>query len=136
MEYDYNSLLEKAYTEMPEKVLKKERFELPKAKRYKEGSKTVIKNFVDVADAINRDPQHILKYLLKSLGTAGVLDGKRAILQGVFDEDEVNREIENYVETYVICRECKRPDTRLVKEGRILFLKCEACGAQQSVRSF
>ncbi len=135
MGFDYDALLEKAYSEMPEKVFKAERFELPRARRYKEGNKTVIKNFIDIADAINRDPNHLLKYLLKTLGTAGVIDGRRAILQGVFDEEDINREIVSYVESYVLCRECRRPDTKLIKEGRITLLKCEACGAQQSVRS-
>ena len=34
---------------------------------------------------------------------------------------------------YVICSECKRPDTHLAKDGRLTLLICEACGAQRPV---
>ena len=33
------------------------------------------------------------------------------------------------------CPECGKPDTNLVKEDRINFLVCEACGARTSVKS-
>jgi translation initiation factor 2 subunit 2 len=42
--------------------------------------------------------------------------------------------IRNYVEDYVICSECGRPDTRLVKDGRIPVLRCDACGGHRPVK--
>ncbi|EQD39718.1 translation initiation factor IF-2 subunit beta, partial [mine drainage metagenome] len=38
-----------------------------------------------------------------------------------------------YTQKYVICSECKRPDTHLSKDGRFTLLICEACGAQRPV---
>ncbi|MCD6263176.1 translation initiation factor IF-2, partial [Candidatus Bathyarchaeota archaeon] len=38
-----------------------------------------------------------------------------------------------YTKRYVICPVCKRPDTRIVKEKRLAFLVCEACGARSSI---
>jgi hypothetical protein len=49
--------------------------------------------------------------------------------------DIVNKKLDEYVNRYVICKECKRPDTKLVKEDRISFLKCEACGAKSSIKA-
>ena len=83
----------------------------------------------DVAEGLNRDPQHLLKFLLRELGTAGNLEGGRAILQGKFTHYLINERLEDYVERYVICHECNRPDTRIIREGRIFLLKCAACGA-------
>jgi translation initiation factor 2 subunit 2 len=38
------------------------------------------------------------------------------------------------LEGYVICPVCKRPDTRIVKEKRLSFLVCNACGAKSSIK--
>ncbi|MHA1988975.1 MAG: translation initiation factor IF-2 subunit beta, partial [Promethearchaeota archaeon] len=50
-------------------------------------------------------------------------------------KDIIQKKIESYVKEYVLCKECGKPDTKLIKEGRITFLKCEACGAKSSVKS-
>jgi len=131
----YEELLERAYKLMPEKVIKRERFEIPKASVQKEGSRTIIKNFGTIAKTINRSEEHLYKYLVRALGTAGVVESGRLILQGKFTENEVQREIEDYVKMFVLCKECGSPDTEFVREERILFIKCLACGAKHSVKS-
>uniref|UniRef100_A0A7C4W303 Translation initiation factor 2 subunit beta n=1 Tax=Geoglobus ahangari TaxID=113653 RepID=A0A7C4W303_9EURY len=131
----YEELLERAYKLLPEKVIKRERFEIPKASVQKEGSRTIIKNFSSIAKTINRSEEHLYKYLVKSLGTAGIIESGRLILQGKFTEKEIQKEIEDYVKMFVLCKECSSPDTEFVKEERILFIKCLACGAKHSVRS-
>ena len=35
--------------------------------------------------------------------------------------------------TYVVCTECGRPDTKIVKEDRVMVLECEACGARRPI---
>ena len=51
-----------------------------------------------------------------------------------FSEDD-NYKIKEYIDTYVICSECNRPDTHLVKQGRTTLIRCDACGAFRSVKS-
>jgi len=46
----------------------------------------------------------------------------------------VEKKIDAYIKEFVYCKECKRPDTHIEKEGRIIFLKCEACGAKEYLR--
>ncbi len=130
----YDELLERAYTMLPEKITTRERFEIPKVSVQKEGSRTIVKNFGNIAKAINRSEDHLYKYLVRALGTAGVVESGRLILQGKFSEKEVQREIDDYVKTYVLCRECGAPDTEFVREERVLFVKCLACGAKHSVK--
>ncbi|RUM35271.1 MAG: translation initiation factor IF-2 subunit beta [Archaeoglobus sp.] len=132
----YEELLKKALSELPENVVRKERFEVPRVSAFREGSRTIIRNFSQIARAVNRNEEHLYKYLVKSLGTAGFVDSGRLTLQGKFTEEEIQKEVNSYVEDYVLCRECGAPDTILVREGRILFLKCMACGAKHPVRSF
>ncbi len=43
-------------------------------------------NFGEIADVLNRDPEHLLKFLLRELGTAGKVEGTRVIFQGRFSQ--------------------------------------------------
>ncbi|MCG2824959.1 MAG: translation initiation factor IF-2 subunit beta [Thermoplasmatales archaeon] len=133
MEYDYKSLLERARKKLPEKVKEHSRFEIPTCQILYEGNTTVIRNFADIADVINREPQHLMASLLKELGTAGNIDGRRAFLKGKIIGRQIESKFKDYVETFVLCSECRKPDTHLEKEGRILLLRCDACGAHRPV---
>lgn len=133
MEYNYKALLKKARDEMPEKVIHQERFEIPKAEVLYEGKSTVLRNFADIADTINREQEHFFAYLLRELGTAGTIDGRRGIFKGNISTRLINERIKDYVETFVLCSECGRPDTHLEREARTLVLRCDACGAFRPV---
>jgi translation initiation factor 2 subunit 2 len=97
------------------------------------GRRTIIQNFAEVSSKLNRDPRHLLKFLSGEMATAASLDGARAIFQGRFDVETVTRLLTIYAQRYVICPICNRPDTKMEKEGRYLFLRCEACGARSSI---
>ncbi|MDD5086823.1 MAG: translation initiation factor IF-2 subunit beta, partial [Candidatus Nanoarchaeia archaeon] len=47
----------------------------------------------------------------------------------------INDKITSYVELFVVCPECKRPDTKLMKEDNITIMKCLACGARHPVKA-
>ncbi|WP_409199837.1 translation initiation factor IF-2 subunit beta [Methanobrevibacter sp. DSM 116169] len=131
---EYENLLTRAIDQLPPEVFEHKRFKIPKAYSDIQGNRTFIKNFKEVSERLNRDPQHVLKFLLRELGTAGNLEGGRAILQGKFTHYLINERLEEYVEKYVICQECNRPDTKIIREGRISILKCEACGAKAPLK--
>jgi len=130
---DYSKLLEKAYSNLPKAVGTGERFEIPKVVGIRMGRRTIVQNFADISSVMNRDSHHLLKFLSREMATAASLDGSRAIFQGKFDVGTVTRLLNIYAQRFVICPICNRPDTRMEKEGRYLFLRCEACGARSSV---
>lgn len=99
-----------------------------------EGNKTIIENFKDIAEALNRDPQHLLKFLLREIATAGTLEGKRVVLQGRFTPYLIANKLKKYIKEYVICPVCGSPDTKIIKRDRFYFLKCEACGAETPIQ--
>ena len=134
-EYDYKNLLKKIIESTPKKEIVEDRFKLPKAEIFYEGNTTVIKNFDKIADAINRTPDLILKFLLGGVGTAGELVGTRVVFQGKIPAKSIQDKIKEYIDTYVMCSECNRPDTHLVKQGRTILIRCDACGAVRSVKS-
>ncbi|PDM26834.1 translation initiation factor IF-2 subunit beta [Candidatus Bathyarchaeota archaeon B24-2] len=131
---DYWEMLKRARKQLPVEVFKHKRFEVPDPIVSIVGSRTILHNFVEICDHLNRDRQHLLKFLSREMATSGVIEGTRAIFQGNFQHDVVKRLIDRYVQEYVICPICKRPDTRIVKEKRFHFLVCEACGARSSLR--
>ena len=113
---------------------KRERLELPRLQYARIGMRTVIYNFKEVADALNRDPQHVVKFLTGEMATAATAQGSRVIFQGKFSEDTFSRLIQRYIEGFVNCPVCHRPDTKIVKDKRLSFLVCDACGAKSSTR--
>lgn len=130
---DYGALLSRAKAKLPKEIQSHSRFVVPDADIFQEGKTSVFKNFGDIISVVNREPSHLLGYLLKEMGTAGTMDGKRVIFKSKVFPKQVDDRIKAYVETYVMCSECYRPDTKLVKDGRVLILKCDACGAHRPI---
>lgn len=132
---DYEALLKRAHDAMPEvKVTGDERWSIPEIEVIFEGKTTVWRNFQDIADVLRRDAGHIQGHILKSLGSAGSTDGRRLILKSVIPEEKLKNKVKEYANTFVICGECGKPDTHLVKEGRINVIECMACGAKRPVK--
>ncbi len=134
MKYDYDDLLKRGCAQIPEVSLKHERLELPMLHISTVGMRTIINNFKDVAAALDRDPQHILKFLTREMATAATYHEGRAIFQGKFGRDSFERLLQRYTESFVTCPVCKRPDTKIAKEKRLSFLVCNACGARSSIK--
>ncbi|MBT3416502.1 translation initiation factor IF-2 subunit beta [Candidatus Woesearchaeota archaeon] len=132
---DYEKLLDRAEEKLPEKSIAKDRFEMPKVKGRIEGNKTTITNFNQIATILRRDVKHIQKYLLRELAAPGVLDGQRLTLGRKISSILINKKLEKYANEFVICRDCKKPDTKILKEGKIQVLKCTACGAKHPIKS-
>jgi len=132
---DYEKLLGEAYKDIKPVESKIDRFEIPKVEGHIEGTKTIITNFKQIATYIRRDENQFLKFLLKATASAGVLKGDRLILTRKIPSKLVNEKIESYVNEFVLCKECKKPDTELIKQDRMSFVHCLACGAKHSVRA-
>ena len=131
---EYNELLSRLREELPEIIKEQSRFQIPEPEVLYEGKQTVLRNFGDIVDAINREPAHLMAFLLKEVGTAGNQESRRAIFKGRVPIKQLEDRIKNYVDIFVLCSECNRPDTKLIKDGRTLILNCEACGAHRPVK--
>ena len=132
--YDYDKMLDEAYEEIPENVKKSSRFEIPKVECRIEARNTFIVNFNKIINTLNRDRRHFLGVFLKKAGTMGEMRGQQLFLKGVYKDQVLNRLIEQYAKTYVLCDICNKPDTEMQQEGKKLFLKCTACGAREEIR--
>lgn len=131
----YKELLMRAQSQLPKEKVIKERFEIPRVRSSVIGMRTIIHNFKEIADALNREQRHLMKFLTNEMATAGNLEETRATFQGKFPHNTLERLVSIYTENFVVCPVCKRPDTKIVKERRLFFLVCEACGAKSSVKA-
>ena len=130
----YDKLLDKAYKELPDILKTHSRFEIPRVSSIVQGKTTIIP-LGELVKTINRDPEFLTKYFLKEFGTMGTQDGQRLVMKGQFRQPQIQEKFEAFLSEFVLCPECGRPDTQLLHEKRITFLKCEACGARHSLRS-
>ena len=133
-EDEYLAMLNRAKEKLPDTTDTHERFELPDLEIIQEGKITIFRNFKDVCDKVRREPDHLLQYLLKELGTPGNIEDRRVVFKAKLRVSDIDERVRDYTETYVICSECGRPDTRMEKDDRTLMLVCEACGARRPIR--
>jgi len=132
---EYEKLLEKAYQKIKPIKGKIERFEIPKAEGHIIGNKTTITNFRQICDYLRRDCSHVEKFLERELAAPGKIESDRLVLTRKISSSKINEKIQQYAQEFVICKECKKPDTELVKQDKFLFVHCLACGAKHSVRA-
>jgi len=127
-------MVDRLYLSLPKQTLSKERFEMPKAESFIQGNKTFVKNFSAIMKLINRPEKHVLKYFSKETATSVSVDAGRMVLNRKFQEPQIQKLFENYINQFVLCPECKKPDTKVIEKHDVKMLKCEACGAISSVK--
>ncbi|HIJ98898.1 TPA: translation initiation factor IF-2 subunit beta, partial [archaeon] len=46
----------------------------------------------------------------------------------------LNEKLNLYFKEFVVCKECKKPDTEIRKVEHFEQIKCKACGAKYTIR--
>ena len=137
-EKDYLASLKRARKNLPSHVFERSRFQIPEADVFREGNKTWITDWNRILKVLNRNQEnekdHLAKHLAGEFATSATEERGRLLLQGKFSRSMINRELAAYAKDIVLCEECGKPDTKLVKEGRILIKVCEACGARGAIK--
>ncbi len=132
---DYEKLLKRIEGNLSdEKKQTTTRFELPTVDIMWEGQKTFLRNFAEFPKILRRDPEKVIQYLSKEFAVPAERIGDTAMFIGKRDPDDFTRLFQIYVKDYLECPTCKSPDTKIVKENRITFLICEACGAKSTMK--
>ena len=55
-------------------------------------------------------------------------------MNGKFYTKNLQDKLQAFVDAAVVCKECKRPDTKIIDKDGVKMLVCEACGARAPVR--
>jgi len=131
----YEKLLKEAYGKLPDIQSERSRFEIPKVRGHMQGNKTIISNFFQIITILRRKPEHVIKFLTKELAVPITVKKTYIIFGTKIPASRINDKIEKYAEEFVLCKECGKPDTKLLKEDKYLFMKCLACGSRKSVNN-
>lgn len=132
---NYTRLLDKAFAMLPALSEEKVDFKVPEVDSIIQGSKTIIKNFYQIADTARRSKEDIAKYLTKEIAAPVSIDDQKLIVSAKIQSSTLNEKTRKYFDTYVICKECHKPDTRIEStEHGYETLICEACGARYTIK--
>lgn len=93
---------------------------------------TVLVGLKKIADALHRPRDELLKAIGLELCTqTSVRDGK-ACVKGHFTEELIQSKVRNYIEGFVLCSKCQKPETayRIKLKRGIVSQKCYGCGVK------
>merc|ERR1712113_1273368 len=97
------------------------------------GIRTSILNVKDVAAAIHRKPEYVVKYFGCELGaqsnyTENEREGVRATVMGKHDFNMLQDLLDKFLHTFVLCPTCGLPEMALKVKKDDIYGQCKACG--------
>lgn len=97
------------------------------------GIKTAVVNTSDVARALARPSNYVIKFFGFELGALTSIneDSDRYIVNGAHDAAKLQDLLDGFINKFVLCNSCKNPETDIIvmKDGN-LKRDCKACGQQ------
>ncbi|KAL7530171.1 hypothetical protein ACHAXR_006721 [Thalassiosira sp. AJA248-18] len=99
------------------------------------GSKTVIPNISAVGLSLHRDPGEVNKFFGCEMGaqTTWNAETDRAVVNGHHTDQMLQQMIHKYIEAFVLCPNCRLPETEYKIKSGCVYHKCAACGAKEMV---
>jgi len=99
------------------------------------GIKTEVVNNVEIAKALDRLPEYIIKFYGCELGAQTNFDKKTgtSIVNGAHDTKKLVELLEGFIKKYVQCYSCGNPETVIKIKREAIRLKCKACGSDSAV---
>mmetsp|Transcript_1567 Transcript_1567/g.2298 ORF Transcript_1567/g.2298 Transcript_1567/m.2298 type:complete len:410 (+) Transcript_1567:123-1352(+) len=96
------------------------------------GIKTVIPNIDDVAFSLHRKPAEVNKFFGCELGaqTSYAADTSRAVVNGAHTDATLQSLMHRYIENFVICPNCRLPETEYKIKSDCIYHRCAACGCK------
>lgn len=107
------------------------RYKMPALSTKILGRETVVTNLEQVAKALDRSPDVIMKYFSVMSGCG--MNGNK--LMGGYEAGYLQQILQHFIERYVICESCNNPETYLSARSDNIRKVCKACGSHKPVRS-
>ena len=94
---NYESLLGRTSDILAKSTVSQERLKIPKPVIILEGKVTIVRNFIDIVEMINRDPKDVAKFFMKEFGIGVNIDGRRLMINRKISEEEFSAKLEQYL---------------------------------------
>ena len=132
--YPFSKLLDRVYNEIEGN---KERAKVPLPKLgFLGGRKTIWANYTSTCEALNRNSEHIMKFISSELAVPCNIGGSGEMtLKSKFRQNKMESILKKYIIGYVQCRSCRTLKTGLEKENRITYIQCLSCRSKFSVET-
>jgi hypothetical protein len=92
-------------------------------------------NVTEVAASLNREAPEVTKFFGCELGsqTTFSADTDRAIVNGAHRDQDLQSHLSRYIEYFVLCKNCRLPETHYKIKDGMISQKCLACGSKDTV---
>ncbi|MEM5828105.1 MAG: hypothetical protein QW197_01200 [Candidatus Aenigmatarchaeota archaeon] len=130
----YEEMLEEALNKLPQIVISTDRYALPDIEVRYEKNKTYILNIKEILFKLKREKDEFKGDFSRIVGIPARFERDVLVLNGIINKETLKRKLEEYVKNFVICDVCGKPETRIVIENNIKYLKCDACGNKKIIR--
>lgn len=99
------------------------------------GIKTVLANVIELGLSLNREAPEITKFFGCELGSQTTYDVNtdRAIVNGAHIDNDLQKSLCRYIENFVLCKNCRLPETHYKIKDGMISQKCLACGSKEGV---
>jgi translation initiation factor 5 len=92
---------------------------------------------LDVAHDLGRPPIYLTKFFGFELGAQAKVVGdgptQRHIVNGAHDKDKLQDLLDVFINKFVLCGECRNPETELVIKNQHVLRECKACGKRTEI---
>lgn len=99
--------------------------------------KSCFVNIIITCQYLQRDPNHLKKYIETELVTNTNFNGdKQLIMTGRWKEIAIQSVLKSYVKAYVLCEDCHSKNTEMKRNNstRLYELKCRDCSAERACK--
>lgn len=106
------------------------RYKMPAMAVSKEGKgRTVISNLNDIGFSLNRNAKQIAKFLGYELGTRCEYDSTTGygLINGPHSASRLQQLLAKYIDEYVLCVGCGKPETVFIVESNTVYQNCLCC---------
>lgn len=109
------------------------RYKMPEIEIKAEGSgngkRTILLNVVEIGNELKRSPETIMTFLSTNIGCQKIINKEgKYVLYGDFTKQMIQNKIYDYIDSFVLCKKCKNPETFFSMHGKNdICMKCNAC---------
>ncbi len=100
------------------------------------GLETYIDNLYEISIAIKRPEIYIIKYLGIKLGsnTRKNKHSDKYILNGRYSKEDILNYIKEFINIFVLCQRCERPETDIIFKKNKLKKICNSCAHLEKIK--
>ncbi|MEM0476123.1 MAG: hypothetical protein QW367_00595 [Candidatus Aenigmatarchaeota archaeon] len=130
----YEEMLEEALKKLPDVFISSDRYAIPEIEVKYEKNKTYVLNIKEILFKIKRKEEDFKGDFSRIVGIPARFENDILVLNGLVNKEILRKKLEDYIKNFVICDVCNKPETIIIEENKIRYLKCEACGNKKILR--